>query len=48
VQNDKYELVASLKDHSSTVSALRFAEEKSLKGQKRIKLISCGTDKLIV
>lgn len=46
--NDKYENVTILEDHSSTITSLKFAEEKSTKGQKRLKLISCGADKQIV
>lgn len=40
--------MAILEDHSSTITALRFAEEFSVKGQKRLKLLSCGADKQIV
>ena len=45
---EKYENLTILEDHSSTITSLRFAEEKSTKGQKRLKLISTGADKLIV
>ena len=43
-----YTPVCVLDDHSSTINALRFAEERSTKGQKRLKLVSCGADKQIV
>ncbi len=45
---EKYENITILEDHSSTITSLKFSEEKSTKGQKRLKLISCGADKQIV
>jgi WD40 repeat protein len=45
---DKYENVTILEDHSSTITAVKFSEERSVKGQKRLKLISCGADKQLV
>lgn len=41
----RYDNVAILEDHSSTLTTLKFAEEHSVKGQRRLKLISCGADK---
>jgi len=44
-----YQNVAILDDHSSTITSINFAEEKSLNGmKKRMKLISSGADKQIV
>jgi len=40
--------VTILEDHSSTITSLKFVEERSVKGQKRLKLISCGADRQIV
>jgi hypothetical protein len=42
---DRYENVTILEDHSSTITSIKFTEELSVKGQKRMKLISCGADK---
>lgn len=41
--------MAILDDHSSTITQVRFAEEKSVQGiKKRLKLVSSGADKQIV
>jgi WD40 repeat protein len=43
-----YENVTILEDHSSTLTSIKFAEERSTKNQKRLKLLSCGADKQII
>ena len=48
VNEGKYEIIAIIEDHSSTITALKFSEEKGHNSQKRIKLITCGADKAIV
>ncbi len=45
---NNYELKTIIEDHSSTITALKFAYEKGMKASRRLKLISCGADKAII
>ena len=47
-ENNKYENISIIEDHSSTITSLRFTEEKGHNSQKRIKMITCGADKTII